>query len=244
MNGIGRISTVGILTSFTDPQIVGPYAIAAGPDGALWFDTDACGEIGRITTGGAVSSYGSNCISLAGAAAGPDGGMWFSTGNTLERIQPPPPLLGNAQLEPQTDYNPDGTAEAFRTTATADGTLGNMSVYLAPGSTASTVVVGVYGNASGHPGTLLAQGTIAHPVSGNWNQVSLPAAALTAGKRYWIALLGPSGGGTVRFRDLCCGDSGPMPSETSAQTTLTSLPTTWRTGTVYANDGPLSAYGN
>lgn len=32
------------------------------------------------------------------------------------------------------------------------------------------------------------------------------------------------------------------PSETSSQTTLTTLPSTWSTGKVY-NEGPLSAYG-
>jgi virginiamycin B lyase len=35
----------------------GPYGIAAGPDGALWFTEMRGGRIGRITTGGEVSAY-------------------------------------------------------------------------------------------------------------------------------------------------------------------------------------------
>ena len=74
--------------------------------------------------------------------------------------------------------------------------------------------------------------------------VALDRVALDVADGSLTALLGPSGGGTIRFRDRCCGYSGPSPSETSAETTLTSLPANWHTGTVYADDGPLSAYGS
>jgi hypothetical protein len=52
---------------------------------------------------------------------------------------------------------------------------------------------------------------------------------------YWIAILGPTGDGTVKFRDAT-GAGGA--AETSA---LSSLPATWSTGTHYG-DGPLSGY--
>ena len=53
---IGRITTAGAITSYTDPGISLPWGIAPGPDGALWF-TEFFGfssgndhSIGRITT--------------------------------------------------------------------------------------------------------------------------------------------------------------------------------------------------
>ena len=259
-NTIGRISTSGAVSDYSAPSDGFPIGIAAGPDGALWFTNfsnisppcSSCKSIGRITTSGAATIYSDpsdTANSPFGMAAGPDGAVWFTNGNpnfpaTIGRIQVPPPLLGNPQLEQQTDDNPAGLAEAFRTNAAATKTLSNLTVYLGSASTAAKVVVGLYRDRSGHPGTLLAQATLAHPVNATWNTVSLPATAVSAGKRYWFALLGPRGAGTVRFRDDCCGGGGASPSETSAQKALTSLPTTWRTGTTYQHDGPVSAYGN
>jgi hypothetical protein len=69
--------------------------------------------------------------------------------------------------------------------------------------------------------------------------VTVPAASVTAGATYWIAILSPSGAGTIQFRDK----SGGGASETSSSSTLTALPATWTTGARYT-DGPLSAYGS
>jgi hypothetical protein len=131
-------------------------------------------------------------------------------------------------------------AEAFRTTATASGTMTGLRVFVDATSTATTLVAGLYADAGGHPGTLLAQGTLGTITNGALNTVPVAATAVTAGTTYWIAILGPSGGGTLRFRDRCCG--GGSPAETSAGTTLTTLPAAWTTGTVFS-DGPLSAFG-
>ena len=77
------------------------------------------------------------------------------------------------------------------------------------------------------------------PAAGAWNNVTVPATAISSGAPYWVAILAPSGTGTVRFRDSA-GSGGAC--ETSAQTTLTALPATWTRGTVYT-DGPLSLFG-
>jgi hypothetical protein len=77
------------------------------------------------------------------------------------------------------------------------------------------------------------------PVAGAWGNVTVPATAVTAGTRYWIAVLAPSGAGIFRFRDRGTGGI----AETSAQTTLASLHATWTTGQRYT-DGPLSGYGS
>jgi len=162
---------------------------------------------------------------------------------TVSNTAPPPTrlLLGDQAIEPKIDFNNEGLAEAAQAVAASSGTLAKATVYLDATSTATKVLVGIYSDAAGHPGTLLSTGTLAIPLAGAWNDVQLSAASVTAGTTYWIALLAPVGSGTIRFRDRCCGGAGAV--ETSAQSTLTSLPTTWSRGTSY-QDGPFSVYGS
>src|SRR3974390_3028334 len=84
------------------------------------------------------------------------------------------PLVGNATVAPSIDMNPVGQAEAFQFTATASGTMGTIMVYVDGSSTATTPVAGLYSNNNGHPGTLLAQGSLAKPTLANWNAVTVP----------------------------------------------------------------------
>jgi hypothetical protein len=153
--------------------------------------------------------------------------------------------IGETDLGPAVDFNPAGVAEAFSAKAKAGVALARLSVYVAGSSTATTLIAGIYADSgSNHPGSLLAQGTLAGaPVAGAWNTVMLPSVSISAGTRYWIAILTPPAAGTLRFRDFCCGSTGSSPSEISAQTTLTSLPGSWHTGTRYPHDGPLTAWG-
>ena len=150
-------------------------------------------------------------------------------------------LFGDQTIEPSVDYSNPGEAEAFQTSSSITGVVSTISIYLDARSAASSVAVGLYADASGHPGTLLGSGTITTPANGAWNTVSVGAANVTAGSNYWIALLAPSGGGLVYYRDKCCGSGSA--AETSSQKTLASLPTSWSAGTRY-NDGPLSAYAS
>ncbi len=149
-------------------------------------------------------------------------------------------LVGDTKVEANRDSNPAGMAEAFQYTASASGTVRKLAVYVDGSSTASKVVVGLYTNASRNtPGTLLTQGTIENPVKGAWNTVAVPDASVTAGTRYWIAVLGPAGSGTLQFRDKANGTGGK--TQTSAQTSLSVLPATWSPGATYYNS-PMSAY--
>ena len=76
---VGRITTTGTVTNYTDPTIYGPNGITAGPDGALWFTNDGNDSIGRITTTGAVTNYtGIGISDPFGITAGPDGALWFT----------------------------------------------------------------------------------------------------------------------------------------------------------------------
>jgi streptogramin lyase len=69
----------------------GPAAIAAGPDGNVWFAVPgAASAIGRITTGGSVTLFSQGLSSQPNAiTGGPDGNVWFTelpggTGNTFK----------------------------------------------------------------------------------------------------------------------------------------------------------------
>jgi hypothetical protein len=147
-------------------------------------------------------------------------------------------LVGDQTIEAMVDYNAAGMAEAFQYTATASGTVNKLYIYVDGSSTATQVVVGLYTDTgSNNPGTLLTQGTINSPIASAWNLVTVPTATVSSGTVYWIAALGPSGAGIVRFRDVASGGR----AQVSTQTTLTTLPTTWSTGATYFN-APLSAY--
>ena len=78
-NTIGRITTAGVVTTFTGAGISDPGGITAGPDGALWFTNYSGNAIGRITTAGVVTIYTGTGIDYPTAiAAGPDGALWFT----------------------------------------------------------------------------------------------------------------------------------------------------------------------
>ena len=56
-----------------------PLAIAAGPDGNVWFTGDTGNVIGCITPDGAVTLFPSATASSGPTSitAGPDGNIWF-----------------------------------------------------------------------------------------------------------------------------------------------------------------------
>src|SRR5215813_2374181 len=148
-------------------------------------------------------------------------------------------LIGSQQIQPQSDSNPAGMAEAFKTTAMASGIVASISVYVDSGSAASKLITGLYADTGGKPGALLGQGTLNGPVAGGWNTVVVSNIQVSAGADYWIAVLSPAKAGTIKFRDKFGGGA----SETSASKTLTALPAAWATGKVYT-DSPLAAYAS
>jgi len=87
-NLIGRITTSGVVTTYTDPSGSGTGSITAGPDGALWF-INGINSIGRITTAGVVTTYTDPGIANPQEiTAGPDGALWFTNAgnNSIGRI--------------------------------------------------------------------------------------------------------------------------------------------------------------
>jgi virginiamycin B lyase len=77
---IGRITPEGVVTEFDIPTPdSGPRALAAGPDGNIWFSEFKAGKIGRITMQGEVTEF-----ELPNPQTGPgdittgtDGNVWF-----------------------------------------------------------------------------------------------------------------------------------------------------------------------
>ncbi|HWH92655.1 MAG TPA: PQQ-binding-like beta-propeller repeat protein [Baekduia sp.] len=208
------------------------------------FDAKTGASLWTSTGGGA--AYAAPIVANGTVYQGIWNGFGSADKGTIKAFKPgappPPPLattlLGDERVEGQTDQNASGTAEAFQATATAGGTLTQMSVYLDASSSAAKVTVGVYGDTGAtKPGTLLTQGSSTTLTPGAWNTIAVPSTSLTAATKYWIAILG-TGSGTMRFRDA----AGGCQSEASASTTLTALPSTWSTGAKYT-DCPLSGYG-
>lgn len=94
-SSIGRITTAGVISSFSTSSNI-PNYIATGSDGALWFTIYRGQNLGRLTTGGALTYYpipsgynsGSPYSGSAGIARGPDGAVWFAefSANNIGRL--------------------------------------------------------------------------------------------------------------------------------------------------------------
>ncbi|HEX3688932.1 MAG TPA: hypothetical protein VHV28_04520, partial [Solirubrobacteraceae bacterium] len=147
-----------------------------------------------------------------------------------------PALFGNQRIESSADNNQSGLAEAFPFAGHTGGTARAVNVYLDSHNRASTIVAAIYSDNHGQPGSRLATGSLSSPKAGAWNAVPISAASVASSKSYWIAILGK--GGTAYFRDR---SQGPCQSINSHQARLTSLPSTWTSGTRWTTC-PTSAY--
>ena len=145
-------------------------------------------------------------------------------------------LFGEQNIEPTVDNNSPGMAEAFPFAGKLSGTTQAVAVYVDSRNRATQLVAGVYSDANGQPGSRLASGTLTSPTSGAWNTVPITSAALTAGHKYWLAILGR--GGYAYFRDEA---GGPCESVNSAQSSLWNLPGNFNSGLQW-NTCPVSAY--
>ena len=133
-------------------------------------------------------------------------------------------VLGTQNVETSLDTNNSQQAEAFPVTAASTAQINSLSLFLDGSNRSTEVWVGLYSNYHGHPHTLLSQAMISQPLSGKWNLVPIPSVGVKLGTQYWVALLGLNG--QIAFRDV----TGGCYSETSQQTTLSSLPVAWQTG--------------
>jgi hypothetical protein len=129
-----------------------------------------------------------------------------------------------------------GQAEAFPFAGGASGATGAVHVYIDSRNTARTLIVALYTNANGHPGSLLSAGSLSSPQAGAWDTATVAPIQVEPGTTYWLVVLGT--GGTLRYRVRA---RGPCKAETSAQANLLALTAVWRTGTLHSTC-PISAY--
>jgi streptogramin lyase len=84
---LGRLTTARNLSLLPLPDCnnCSPFAIATGPDRALWFSESNPNRLSRATTGGAVTEFKLNEYA-AGLATGADGALWFNEIGDERRI--------------------------------------------------------------------------------------------------------------------------------------------------------------
>ena len=149
-------------------------------------------------------------------------------------------LLGHSNLETGVNGLYDGMAEGYQMTASGNGTLSTLSVYVDTATTATNLFVGLYSDNNGHPGSRLTGGNSAAFKKAAWNTVAVSPVNIAAGSKYWFVLLGT--GGLMKFRQKAI--AGGWIDELNSIRTLTSLPDTWATGTIYSAGALTSVYGS
>jgi glucose/arabinose dehydrogenase len=184
----------------------------------------------------AAGTYSANVtITAAGAGSSPQ-----VIPVTLNVAPPGGELLGGANVVgTNTSAAPVGAAEVYRLTAATSGSTTKLRLYVDPANAATRLTLGLYGDASGTPTSLLGSGTITSVAPGAWNEVTLSAPVpVTAGTAYWFGLLNPTtSGGVLRWRDNAGGTGGA--EKTSLNRSLGALPATWATLGSWS-DGPVS----
>lgn len=185
-------------------------------------------ELTATGPGGTASKTASTPISVGAPPLVPIGSACFSG----------PGVLFGDQSPGTEDVSPVRVARAFSTTACRSGSVGSLSMYLESNSTATGLVLGLYSDANGHPGSLLAQGSAPSPIAGAWNTISISPTDVDMGEVYWIAILGTQTG-DVHFHTK----AGGCAAETSEQIDLTALPASWTTGAV-EGACQVSVYGS
>lgn len=151
-------------------------------------------------------------------------------------------LIGTNTVGSTLEIVADQTAIASMATAIATGTVNTLSVNYGSSSGNTTCVAGIYSDNAGSPGTLLGQASAAcTPHSHGWANLTLsPGVPVTQGTKYWVAAMGSAPTGQSAYFHFT---SNKCNSALSAVTNLTSLPSTWSTGSVVAACA-ISAYGH
>jgi virginiamycin B lyase len=126
---IGKITTSGVITSYSIPFPAEPTRLTAGPDGAIWFgnfgDVPA---IGRVTTSGQFSEYSDpgHIGQVLGITTGPDGALWFTNSPPLQLAQDSPTYAPVMKLTTDgtfTQYTDPGMSGTLSITSGPDGAL-------------------------------------------------------------------------------------------------------------------------
>jgi hypothetical protein len=146
-------------------------------------------------------------------------------------------LFGDRRVESHWRRAAGGVAAAFPFRSASSGRASSICVYVGWHSRAKTLVAGLYLSDHGHPGALVTSGSLRSPRRGAWNLVRITG-GVTAGRRYWLGLLGARGRLDLRQRR-----AGSCHGELSISHRLRSLPSAWAHGAHWGRC-PVSAYVN
>jgi PKD repeat protein len=158
-------------------------------------------------------------------------------GNSISSNAPTSYTFGNNIIEDQIVTIPQGNAVAYQAITSNTNVTTQLNIYLDATTLATDVKIGIYNDNKGHPGSILAKADLINPKSGV-NTVTVPAVKLTAGKPYWLAVVGVNGNISLRGR----ANANAALMETTASSTLKILPGNWSSGSTM-NDGPFSMFG-
>ena len=121
---IGRITPEGRITEFAVPTAnSGPRALAAGPDGNIWFSEYRTSKIGRITPSGRITEFRMPRPNAGPGdiTAGADGAMWFVELNGADGQATDGNRVGRITMDGEVTEFPVGDgARAVGLTAGAD----------------------------------------------------------------------------------------------------------------------------
>lgn len=159
-NAIGRITTAGAVTLFTNgltPGDVAVHDITEGSDGNVWFTEEFNNRIGSITPSGTIAEYANGISSNAGLvdiSDGPDGNVWFTENatNKIGRITPGGTVTEFSGFSPQAGPGSitlaDGSlwvTEAGYSKVASVSTSGAVTEYAIPVALASDIAQGPNG---------------------------------------------------------------------------------------------------
>jgi len=106
---------------------------------------------------------------------------------------PPNRLLGEQALGSVSGSLPQGPVVAFQTKASVSRRIISLPVYVVAGTASTSLIAGLYKDNNARLGARLAPGTLNSPESESWDTVLSPATAVTAGTKYWTAILTTNG---------------------------------------------------
>jgi virginiamycin B lyase len=105
---------LGVVRTFPTPAIPFPGTIAAGPEGEMWISGGTV--VGRMTTGGELTTFETSQASVGDLVAGSDGNVWFGDNDASSTVVGRLTPLGEI-----TEFNEEATYRARLLALGADG---------------------------------------------------------------------------------------------------------------------------
>lgn len=149
-------------------------------------------------------------------------------------------LVGAEILGENKQWVEPGFGSIYLMQAGATGTARSLRLFVDGTSTATRAKLALYSDVDLQPGVRLATATIDAPKAGQWNAAKLSTPVpITAGERYWFALLNPpEGTGRLHYRDRA---GGRELGQWTVAEGIADLPATWTTWDGYwHSDGHVS----